>query len=346
MQKTITLLDINLRLFDGAAGGAGAAGSAGDGGAPGAGAQQEGTGALPKAESRRSGSSRRSRSGAFDNVVFGKQDAAQTGAASPAAGENMGEGNAKLSAVQTTSDTKEAKRQAFKDLIEGEYKDQYTEMFQTAFDRRFKESKAMEQSLNAQKPIIDMLAMRYGITDGDPAKLQTAIEQDEAYWEAAAEEAGLTTPQLMERMKKDLAMQKLQAEHKELKRMQSEEKAQQKLREWHEAGEKLKAIYPSFDFKTEMQSQDFRGLLASGVSVQKAYETMHMAEINAAAAKAAAQTAGQQMVANLQKKAARPQENGTSSQSAVITKSDVHSLTRKERAEAARRAERGYVQKF
>ena len=344
MQKTISLLDIDLRLFDGAAGGAGAAGTAGDGGAPGEGTQQTGAGTLPKAETKgKSGSSRRSKSGAFDNVVFGKQDAAETDTATPAAGENNGEGNANNSGVQTTSDSKEAKRQAFKDLVEGEYKNEYPEMFQTAFDRRFKESKAMEQSLNAQKPILDMLMQRYGITDGDMTKLQTAIESDDVYWEDAAEKAGLTVEQYK-------SMQKLERENEQLKLMrqreQGQQQAQQKLSQWYAEGEKVKALYPSFDFQAEVQNRDFQGLLRSGLSVQKAYEVIHMDEIKEAAAKTAAQTAGQQMVANLQKKAARPAENGTSSQSAVITKSDVHSLTRKERAEAARRAERGAIQKF
>ena len=56
------LLDIDLRLFDGAAAPAG--GEAGDGG-------QAVESNLPKAETRQRGSSRRARSGEFDNVVFG-----------------------------------------------------------------------------------------------------------------------------------------------------------------------------------------------------------------------------------------------------------------------------------
>ena len=67
----------------------------------------------------------------------------------------------------------------------------------------------------------------------------------------------------------------------------------------------------------------------------------NMDEIKAGTARAAAETAGQQMAARIKEKAARPAENGTSSQSAVIVKSDVHSLTRAERMEIARRAQRG-----
>jgi len=73
---------------------------------------------------------------------------------------------------------------------------------------------------------------------------------------------------------------------------------------------------------------------------------MHMDEIKETAARAAAQTAGEQMKANIQRRAARPPENGTSSQSAVIVKNDVHSLSREDRAEIARRAQRGEKIRF
>ena len=342
------LLKVDLKLFDGAAG------------APAAGGEcaQATEGALPKAEVKgRSGSSRRSKAGAFDNVVFGKQDAAAGTADGSAAGSNNATGKGEVNAgtagresplggtsgISTTSDSLEAKRQEFQKLIDGEYKDQYTEMFQNAFNRRFKEVKGMEDSLNAQKPILDMLMQRYKIGDGDMAKLQTAIEQDSTYWEDAAEEAGLTVEQYK-------AMQKLERENAELKAMRqrqaADQQAQQKLNQWHAESEEVKKIYPTFDFRAEAADRNFLGMLKAGLSVQQAYELKHMDEIKANAAKVAAQTAGQQMAARIQTKASRPAENGTSSQSAVIVKSDVHNLTRAERAEIAKRAARGESIKF
>ena len=337
------LLPVDLHLFDGAAGGAGGAASGGDAGAVSAGTEQASAGALPKADKVRSGSSRRSgRTGAFDNVVFGKQDAADTDVSSAAEGNN-GEGNANKSGVATTSDSLEAKRAAFKELIEGEYKDQYTEAFQQAFNRRFKETKGMETSLNAQKPIMDMLMQRYNISDGDVGKLQTAIEKDTAYWESVAEEQGLTVEQYM-------AMKKLERENAELNRMKKQQEGQQlvqdQLSKWYSEADKVKAIYPGFDFKTEAANREFLGLLKAGLSVQKAYEVMHMDQIKAEEARSAAQTAGQQMAAKIQSKAARPKENGMSSQSAVIVKDSVSNLTRAERAEIARRVSRGEKIRF
>lgn len=326
------LLTVDLQLFsDGAAAGA-ATGEAGEGDA------QATASALPKADSQRTGSSRRSKSGAVSNVVYGKQeDAPEAETAGSAAGSN-GEGNANESGVSTTSDTLEAKRKAFEELIDGEYKDIYAEKFRTALNRRFKEAKDLEQSLNAQKPIVDMLMQRYKIADGDLGKLQAAIEDDNQYWESAAEEAGLTVEQYK-------AMQKLERENEELRRIRQAEEGQrrmnQQLEDWYRQADAVKELYPSFNFKREAANRDFLGLLRSGLPVQKAFELMHMDEIKESAARSAAQTAGQQVEARIKSKASRPAENGTSSQSAAVIKSDVSQLTHTDRADIARRVQRG-----
>ncbi len=327
MQNTKTLLDIDLRLFDGAAG------AASDGGAA-----QGDAGATAKAEiNSRSGGSRRSKSGE-PTVLYGKQEDASTATDTntPAAGEN-GQAVSKKG-VETTSNTLEDRRKAFDAMIDGEYKDVFEERFQQAFNRRFKETKGMEQTISDQKPIMDMLMQRYKIDDGDASKLLAAIEKDDRYWSEAADEAGLTVEQYK-------AMQKLERENAELKQMrqrqQGMEAAQQRLAQWYAEGDKLKEVYPTFDFKAEAANPHFTDLLKKGISVQQAYELLHRDEINTAIAKNAAQAAGEQMKARIQAKGARPTENGTSSQSAVITKSDVHNLTKEDRAEQARRALRG-----
>ena len=334
--RKIKLLEVDLQLFNGAAGGAGAAGG-------GEGAAQGTDGALSKAGTNSgSGSSRRTKSGAFDNVVFGKQEDASAAAAAtdPAAGGNA-EGNGK--GITTTSDTLEARRQAFRDMVNGEYKDIYTEETQSIINRRFKDNKVMEASLNAQKPILDMLMQRYQIADGDMAKLQAAIEEDNSYWQEAADKEGMTVEQYKERMK--LMRENAEFHAKEAQRA-GEQAAQQQFARWAQEAESVKQLYPSFNMNAEMQNGHFRDLLKKGVSVQQAFELIHMDEIRNATARNAAKTASEQMTANIKSRAARPSENGTSSKSAVIVKNDVSSLTRAERAEIARRAQRGEKMKF
>lgn len=323
----------DLQLFNGAAAGGAAAAPAGEAAAP----QASGV-EMPKAETnRRPGSSRRGRSGDFDNVVFGKQeDAPADETAAPAAGE-QGQGKANKSGVTTTSDTLEARKQAYRDFIGSEeYKDLHTEELQRVINTRFKETKGMEKTIADQKPVMDLLMQRYKVDD--VSKLMSALEQDNRYYEEAAEEAGLTVEQYK-------AMQKLERENAELKQMRQrqlgEQQAQQQLAKWYQEGEKVKQLYPSFDLRAEAANRDFMGLLKAGLSVQQAYETVHLDEIKAAAERAAAQNAGMQVVAKLQQKSARPLENGTSSQSAVTIRNDVSKLTRAERAEVARRAARG-----
>ena len=337
------LLDFDLHLFDGGAGGAAAGGAAS---AAGEGAVAGGESALPKAETKsRPGSSRRAKAGAYDNVVFGKAEdapAAET-TTDPVAGDSTEGNGASKSGVATTSDALEAKRQAFEEMIAGEYKDIFQEKFQKTFNRRYAETKGMEQTIAAQKPVMDMLMQRYNITDGDVAKLQTALEQDSTYWEAAADKAGLTVEQFK-------AMQKLERENAELREMrqkeQNKQQAQQQLNVWMQEADKLKGDYPHFDLQAEIANKDFLGLLKAHIPMKQAYELVHMEEIKAAEAKRAAETASQQMQANIKAKASRPSENGTSHQSAVITKSDVHGLSKQDRAEIARRVQRGEKIKF
>ena len=82
-------------------------------------------------------------------------------------------------------------------------------------------------------------------------------------------------------------------------------------------------------------------MLKAGVPVQHAYEVIHMDAIKAGVAQSAAQTAARQVTDNVRARGARPAENGVSSGSGFLVKSDVSKLTKKDRAEIARRAAHG-----
>ncbi|MBQ7975960.1 MAG: hypothetical protein IJ300_09785 [Clostridia bacterium] len=318
------LFKVDLQLFN-------------DGGATGGaeGSQATATENAPKVESKPSGSNRRSKSGEFDNVVFGKQEGTTSDGATSLDTEGTPTGAGKTD-VSTTSDTLEARRKAYKDLINGEYKDIDQERFQQVFDRRFKEVKGIEAELASHKEVVDMLKSRYGVND--VAQLKTALTEDTEYWERVAEEHGMTVEQYH-------AMQKLERENEELKAMRNRQIGQQQFQRqidnWYKEADKVKELYPSFDFKTEAQNPEFLSLLRNGNSVEHAYKVLHFDELTQNAARIAAQTADAQAQARIKQKASRPSENGTSSKSAVIVKNDVSNLTRKDRAEIARRVARG-----
>ena len=331
MMDNKMLLDIDLALFDG---GAGAAGSAAGEGAAGAGTQGD-SNAIP-------GTTRRGKSGEYQNVVFGKQGSAAAAAGQASEGGKNGTADAgqeKKAGVTTTSDALEERRKAYRDMVEGEYKDLYTEDTQRIIDRRFRETKNLEQQAAKQQGVIDLLMQRYKIADGDIAKLTTAIENDDAYWSEAAEEAGMTVDQYKR-------FQKLQRENAELlreRRMhQGQQAAQQQLRKWYSESEQVKSLYPSFDLSAEVKNPEFLAMLRAGVPVQHAYEVIHMAQIKAGVAQMTAKATEKQVVAGIRAKGARPAENGTVSQGAAFTvKDDPSKWTKKDRAEVARRVARG-----
>lgn len=333
--KLSDILHVNLCLFDGGAAGAAAAG-AGEG--TGSGTQGDSQQTDPGATRRgnQTTAAQRRGSGEYSNVKFGKQDqpAAAGGqqANPPDAGEESKKG------VETTSDTLEDKRKAFRALVDGEYKDQYTEDTQRIIDRRFRETKNLEAQLSQQKPILDMLMQRYKIGDGDLGKLTQAIENDNAYWSQAAEEAGMSVEQYKQ-------FQKLQRENAQLRQAQrqrqSQQAAQQQLQKWYQEAEAMKADYPGFDLGRESQDPQFLSMLRSGVPVRLAYEVKHMDEIKSTVAQTTAQQTEKQVVEGIRAKGARPAENGTSSQSGFVVKDDPTKWTKKDRAEIVRRVQRG-----
>lgn len=308
-----------------------------DGGATGGaeGSAATATENAPKTDVKPSGSSRRSKSGEFENVVFGKQEGTTAEETTSLDTEGNPTGAGKTD-VSTTSDTLEARRKAYNDLINGEYKDIDQERFQQVFDRRFKQVKGIEAELAAQKPIIDKLMSRYSVND--VAQLDKALTEDTEYWERVAEEKGMTVEQYH-------AMQKLERENEELRairqRQIGQQQFQQQIDTWYKEADRVKELYPSFDLRKEAQNPEFLSLLRHGNSVEHAYKVLHFDELTQSAARVAAQTADAQAQARIKQKASRPSENGTSSQSAAIVRSDVSSLTRKERAEIARRVQRG-----
>lgn len=353
------LLNIRLDLFDGGAAaggdGAGAAAPASQNGDGAKGGSQAAPGSTRRGDPQSAGraiqnpAARRRGAGEFQNVLFGKQSApAAAGEGGGQEGQQQssvaGSDKDKQPGVTTTSDTLEARRKAFQDLVNSEeYKDIYTEETQRIINRRFRETQNLEQQVARNQPLIDMLMQRYKISDGDIGKLTAAIENDDAYWSEAAEEAGMSVEQYKQ-------FQKLQRENAALMRDQqqrrSQQAAQQQIQKWYGEAEQVKGVYPSFDLNAEVKNQQFLSMLKSGVPMQHAYEVVHLDDIKAGVAKMQAKATERQVVDGIRAKGARPQENGTTSQSAFTVKDDVGKLTKAERAEIARRVARGEIIKF
>lgn len=219
-----------------------------------------------------------------------------------------------------TPETPPDKGKQFSDLIKGEFKDEYTAATQKLIDRRFRD---VNTKIGSMQPIIDMLDTRYG-TKGDMAKLATAIENDRAYWQDAADQAGMSVEQYQ-------TMQKLQRQNDQLRAAQENQQrqwlAQRQYAQWEQEAETMKQKYPDFDLEQATANDMFLYLLKSGnYPMEQAYKAAFAEQI---AAKAAA-GAEKAVVDNIKARGARPAEAGANPTPAFVVKDDVSKLSGKE----------------
>ena len=233
-----------------------------------------------------------------------------------------------------SENTGEDRQRKYQEMVRGEFKDIYTQDTQRIINERFKETKTLQEQLEQHQPILESLFARYKVGDGDLSKLSQALESDDDYWSQAAEREGMTIEQYKQ-------FQRLQRENnqfqKSARQRQNQEAVRQQFQQWDAESQAVKAEYPDFDLAVECRNTNFLQMLRSGVPVKFAYEVSHLNDIKTNTAK---QTE-RQVVDNIRAKGARPPENGTSSQSGVTVKTDVSKLTKKDRAEIAKKAARG-----
>ncbi len=137
----------------------------------------------------------------------------------------------------------------------------------------------------------------------------------------------------------------MERENADLKRQMEEhnrrENANRLYAQWMEQEQQTKAVYPNFNLKNEMQNQKFVDLLRSNIDVRTAYEVIHKDDIIHGAMQFAVNTAEQKIANKIIASGARPTENGTSSQGASLTKSDVSQLSKADRQDILKRVARG-----
>lgn len=315
--KKFNIFPIFLAMFDG-----GAAPGAGGASAAGAGTGETNGG---------SDSTQQSDTGV--KVVLGKPPKEESGKAEPKAAT----GKTQLPAAGEGED----RSAQFKAMIQGDYKDLYDAEVQRIINRRFTETKGLQNSLAAQAPIIEQLSQKYGIDGSDLNALQAAIDDDDAMWAAQAEEAGMTVQQYKQ-------VQKIERENRQLRKNQEDQlaiqRSQQQVQTWLQQAEAMKADerFKDFDLRKEIsENPEFLNLLQAGIPVDHAYSVLHLNDITQNVANTAAQQTEKAVTANIRARGTRPAENSASSQAATIYKSDPSKWTDAEFAEAIRRSKRG-----
>jgi hypothetical protein len=262
------------------------------------------------------------------DVKYGIQ--AEDTATAPATEEQK----ANTDAVVATPD----RNAEFEKLIKGEYKDLYDQRVQDTIQKRLKGTKETVEKYEALSPTLEMLARKYGVDASDIKALNKAIEEDDTYYEEEALQKGVTVEQLKE-------IRRMERENADLKKQMQEqeraERAKKQYSEWFSQADQAKQVYPSFDLRQEMNNPKFRDLLNANVDVRTAYEVIHKDDIIPAAMQFTAKAVEEKITKKIIANGARPMENGTSSQSASVVKSDVSQLSKADRAEVMRRVARG-----
>lgn len=302
MKKEIRKM-LHLHMFDGAVGGAAA--SEGSEGASGSEANAETT------------------------VVYGKVEA---GAAEGQNGTDTEDAEGEGTNIEPNLDAE------FDELVKGKYKEQFGKRMSEGIQNRFKNQSNYQKQLGQWEDATAMLMAKYGLKAGDVEGLKEAIENDEGLYTQAAEADGLTPEQYKHNLR-------LQMDAERGRTMQEQMRAEREKREafarWDSEAENLKEAFPNFDLMSELENEAFCDSLNRGNDVRQSFFIAHMDEILSGATGAAKKEATNAVVNNIKSRAARPQENGITTQPAIVRKDDPEKFTDEDLFAVAERARKG-----
>lgn len=239
-------------------------------------------------------------------------------------------GNAEVSNSQSgvekhfdaESDRKTAE---FEELISGKYKKQFSEKVSSIISRRLKEVNSMQEKAEKNAAIVEMLMKKFNVENTDTQELERVIDEN------------------MNNSDKNYAnlIRKLIAENsflkKENERRIHDAKAQSLAEKIKSQVEETKKIYPDFDMRKEIENPEFTRLIKAGVSVKNAYEVMNIEGILNNNSKEAERV----LLDSIKNKKNRPVENGSALSGGILLSGGISKLTKKQRAELAKRAASG-----
>lgn len=102
--------------------------------------------------------------------LFGEEAEGATNdqpAPTPQATKQTGEATSTSDPAAGDGEKEKRRSEAFRALMEGEYKDLFTAYFQETFNRRFKEQKEMKEQLKSARAIADAAAECFGVSGED-----------------------------------------------------------------------------------------------------------------------------------------------------------------------------------
>lgn len=199
---------------------------------------------------------------------------------------------------------------------------------------------AADATMNKVNPMLELLAVKYGIdaTDGkyDIDAITRALTDDDSLYQEKAEELGVdvsVAKQLeqanMERRRAEMREQQMLAEQQ---RQERDFQLRQHFMKMQQEATKLQELYPDFDLQRELQDPNFLKYTSPevGMSVTDAFYSIHHDAIMQQQAEAIAKRAKADAAASI-RSGVRPRENGSAATAAVSATPDLKHMTREDR---------------
>jgi len=226
----------------------------------------------------------------------------------------------------------------------GRYHDIYGKNVSSAIQNRVKEQADLQGQVNQISDALSPLFQNYGLEHGDIEGLKQAIANDDTFYQAGAERAGLDIQNYKEMLKLRADSERLQKIDEAYRREQAR---QAKYAEWEADAEQLQQAFPGFDLALEIQNSDtFANLLDNGVDVRTAFFSVHADEILNGNSAYASTKATANVVNQIKQRASRPVEGALSHAPAIQRKTDPSTLSDDDLDEINRRVARGETISF
>lgn len=212
---------------------------------------------------------------------------------------------------ETTADTaaqvSENRDAEFLRLIQGPYKDLYDARVQDIVQKRLKSQQKTLEQYQSLEPMLNQLADRFGVTQGDWEALSRAMAENPS-----------TAPSPVH-----------------------QKKAKAQYDQWIRQAQEAQRMFPGLQLQQEVRNPGFLRLLDQGLCVQDAYFLTHRDQIIPAAMHRSARAVEETLASRIAANASRPMESGMITKGAAVTKSDVSQMSRAQRQAIISRVGRG-----
>lgn len=197
---------------------------------------------------------------------------------------------------------------------------EYNQKMQETVRARLKDDGASKAILDTLAPVIKKLAQDYGL-DPEHPDYEALVKSVTGEYEDKALEMGVSKETVM----------KLDQQQRTLE----QQKFQNHIQKLEQQGEAMKAVFPNFDLRTEMQNPTFARLTSPniGMSVEDAYYAVHRKELQTASMQVAAQQTAKMISNAIQSGSRRPDETGSATQAPSVPTFDYRKASPAQRSE-------------